>query len=202
MQDKGPDTLNPDLAYGDHVLALERRSVADVREIVRPDVESDRRFAAVARISEINLSLYRNFVQPWVQAAVTPQSASLATCHPLRVTYELASDRNPCMGWIAGEAQKVREDRKPVSPDNPFLREQEKFSQMSKRRSINGVNGVTACMSRRSMPCTDPPPVQAWAGMDASDTGEHAGIPATHPSIERSGRRKRNVCAARSPRVA
>ena len=69
LQDKGPDTLNPDLAYGDYVLSLERRSVADVREIVRPDVESDRRFAAVARISEINLSLYRSFVQPWVRAS-------------------------------------------------------------------------------------------------------------------------------------
>ena len=37
LQEKGPDTLNPDLAYGDYVLSLERRSVADVREIVRPD---------------------------------------------------------------------------------------------------------------------------------------------------------------------
>ena len=75
LREKGPYTLNPDLAYGDYVLSLERRSVADVREIVRPDVESDRRFAAVARISEITLSLYRIFVQPWVRASVTPQLA-------------------------------------------------------------------------------------------------------------------------------
>ena len=86
LQEKGPDTLNPDLAYGDHVLALERRSVADIREIVRHDVESERRFAAVARISEINLSLYRSFVQPWVRASVTPQTARhQARLHPLRV---------------------------------------------------------------------------------------------------------------------
>ena len=161
----------------------------DIREIVRPDVESDRRFAAVARISEINLSLYRNFVQPWVRAAVTPQSASLMTrLHPLRVTYELASDRNPRMGWIAGEAQKVRENRKPVSPDNPFLREQEKFHGRSKRRSINGVNGVTACMSRRSMPCTDLPGCRPGREWMQGTLASPVGIPATHPSIERSWR--------------
>jgi hypothetical protein len=129
LREKGPDTLNPDLAYGDYVLTFEKRSVSDVREIVRPEVESDRRFAAVARISEINLSLYRSFVQPWVRASVTPQSASLFShMHPLRVSYELASDRNPWMGWIASEAQKVRENRKPVSSGNPLLKQQERVS--------------------------------------------------------------------------
>ena len=34
-------------------------------------------FAAVARLSEINLGLYRTFLQPWVRAAVTPQPAQL-----------------------------------------------------------------------------------------------------------------------------
>ena len=178
LQDKGPDTLNPDLAYGDYVLSLERRSVRDIREIVRPDVESDRRFAAVARISEINLSLYRNFVQPWVRAAVTPQSASLMTrLHPLRVTYELASDRNPRMGWIAGEAQKVRENRKPVSPDNPFLREQEKFSRTVEASLDQWREWRDRMYEQTFNAVYGSPWVQAWAGMDARDTSE----PRRHP---------------------
>ena len=179
LQEKGPDTLNPDLAYGDHVLALERRSVADVREIVRHDVESDRRFAAVARISEINLSLYRSFVQPWVRASVTPQSAHhLARLHPLRVSYELASDRNPWMGWIAGEAQKVRENRKPVSPDNPFLqRAGEGFHRRIEASLDQWREWRDRIYEQTFNAVYGSPWVQAWAGMDARDTSE----PRRHP---------------------
>ena len=40
--------------------------------------EDERRFATAARVSEINLSLYRAFVQPMVKAMVTPPSGGLA----------------------------------------------------------------------------------------------------------------------------
>ncbi|WP_262298281.1 DUF3141 domain-containing protein [Microvirga sesbaniae] len=178
LREKGPDTPNPDLAYGDYVLSLERRSVADVREIVRPDVESDRHFAAVARISEINLSLYRSFVQPWVRASITPQMARhLARLHPLRVPYELASDRNPWMGWIAGEAQKARENRKPVSPDNTLLHQQERLSQ-AVEASLDQWRLWRDNMYEHTFNVIYGSPwVQAWAGMDARDTSE----PRQHP---------------------
>jgi pimeloyl-ACP methyl ester carboxylesterase len=178
LQEKGPDTLNPDLAYGDHVLALERRSVADVREIVRHDVESDRRFAAVARISEINLSLYRSFVQPWIRASVTPQTAHhLARLHPLRVSYELASDRNPWMRWIAGEAQKVQENRRSVSPDNPFLHQQEMVSERIEASLDQSRVWRDSIYEQTFNAIYGSPWVQAWAGMDARDTSE----PRRHP---------------------
>ena len=178
LQEKGPDTLNPDLAYGDYVLSLERRSVADVREIVRPDAESERRFAAVARISEINLSLYRSFVQPWVRASVTPQLAQhLTRLHPLRVSYELASDRNPWMGWIAGEAQKVRENRKPVAADNPLLHQQERLSQ-AVEASLDQWRVWRDSMYEQTFNAIYGSPwAQAWAGMNARDTSE----PRQHP---------------------
>ncbi|PVE21704.1 3-hydroxyalkanoate synthetase [Microvirga sp. KLBC 81] len=178
LREKGPDTLNPDLAYGDYVLSLERRSVADVREIVRPDLESDRRFAAVARISEINLSLYRSFVQPWVRASITPQLAHhLARLHPLRVPYELASDRNPGTGWIAGEAQKVRERREPVASDNPLLHQQERISQ-AVEASLDQWRVWRDNMYEQTFNIIYGSPwVQAWAGMNARDTSE----PRQHP---------------------
>jgi pimeloyl-ACP methyl ester carboxylesterase len=192
LQEKEPETLNPDLAYGDYVLSLKKRSIEDVREIVRPDVESDRRFAAVARISQINLSLYRNFVQPWVRASITPQLAHLLTrLHPLRMSYELASDRNPWMGWNASEAQKVRENRKPVSAENQFLRQQERISHAVEdwfdrwRQWRDSMYEQTFNMIYGS------PWTQAWAGMDArdssaprqhpGDTPEHRAFLATEP---------------------
>ncbi|MFZ4873461.1 DUF3141 domain-containing protein [Janthinobacterium sp. Mn2066] len=127
--EKTPDTPNADLASGDYVLSVERRSIDDVRAIVQPSVENDRKFATAARVSEVNLSLYRSFVQPWVRAVVTPQSARwLQLMHPLRISYERWTDRNPLAALVAKEAEKVREHRQPASPDNPLLAMQAAFS--------------------------------------------------------------------------
>src|SRR5471032_2412101 len=127
--EKTPDTPNADLASGDYVLSVERRNLDDVRAIVQPDVENDRKFATAARISEVNLSLYSSFVQPWVRAVVTPQSARwLQLMHPLRISYERWTDRNPLAALVAKEAEKVREHRQPASPDNPLLAMQAAFS--------------------------------------------------------------------------
>lgn len=127
--DKTIDTPNAELASGDYVLSVEHRSVDDVRAIVQPDEASDRKFATAARISEVNLSLYRNFMQPWVRAVVTPQSARmLELMHPLRVSYERWNDRNPLAKLVAKEADKVRARRAPVAADNPLLAMQQAFS--------------------------------------------------------------------------
>jgi len=126
---------NPDQALagepaGDAFLTRIRRSdIDEVREIVHPDPENDRRFAAVARISEINLACYRSFVQPWVRALVTDQGAQwLEPLHPLRMGYELWSDRHPLAAAVQESAQQVREHREPVSEANPFLQLQAQFS--------------------------------------------------------------------------
>lgn len=180
LQDKGPETLNPELAFGDYVLSLERRRLDDVRQIVMPDVESDRRFAAVARISEINLSLYRSFVQPWVRAAVTPQTARwLQELHPLRLSYELMSDRNPWTGWIGGAAQRQRENRRPVSADNPFLRAQEMMSHAIEAYLDQCRIWRDSAYEQTFNTIYGSPLVQAWAGMNAGDVCE----PRQHPGV-------------------
>ena len=55
------------------VMTIRRSDVGEVRAIVKPDPASERRFAAAARISEINLALYRSLAQPWVQALFEAQ---------------------------------------------------------------------------------------------------------------------------------
>ncbi|PAX96620.1 hypothetical protein CKW48_15830, partial [Bordetella pertussis] len=40
--------------------------------------------------------------------------------HPLRLPYELISDRNPWVAPVAQLAEQVREQRQPAAPDNPF----------------------------------------------------------------------------------
>ncbi|RKP49761.1 DUF3141 domain-containing protein [Pararobbsia silviterrae] len=115
-------TEHAELVQGDHVLSITRRGIDDVRAIVSPDPESDRRFATAARVSALNLALYRGFVQPWVRAFTTPWSASAASLvHPLRVQYETWSDLNPVARGVAQLAEQVREKRMRVDDDNPFV---------------------------------------------------------------------------------
>lgn len=125
MGPKTQATPHADLVEGEHVLSISPRTLADVREIVQPDPDSDRRFATAAYLSRFNLGLYRSFMQPWVRACVTPWAADFASkLHPLRVTYEAWSDRNPFASSVAQAVQSVHEARAPVAADNPFLQMQ------------------------------------------------------------------------------
>ncbi|SDH39148.1 Protein of unknown function [Paraburkholderia steynii] len=125
MGAKTDATPYAELAQGQYVLSISPRTIADVREIVQPDPESDRRFATAAYLSRVNLGLYRSFMQPWVRACTTPWTTDLSSkLHPLRVTYELWSDRNPFASSVAKAAESVKEARAPVAADNPFLQMQ------------------------------------------------------------------------------
>ena len=61
---------------GDYVVRFGARTLDEIRALGGNDLEDEREFAAVARLSEINLGLYRTFLQPWVRAATTPQGAT------------------------------------------------------------------------------------------------------------------------------
>ena len=159
-----------------------------MRAIVDRKEDDDRRFAAVARISDINLGMYRSFVQPWLRATVTPQSAEwLQRLHPLRLPYELISDRNPLVAPIARVAEQVREHRQPVSPANPFLMAQEMVSNWIET-SLNIWQELRDSAAERSfMSIYGSPVVQdrpAWAHRTAC----RAAIPAYRPNTATSWR--------------
>lgn len=185
ITDKTPDMPNADLAYGDYVLSFNRRKLDDVRAIVDRNEEDDRRFAAVARISDINLGLYRSFVQPLVRATVTPQSAEwMQRMHPLRLPYELISDRNPIVAPVAKLAEQVREQRKPVNADNPFLVAQEMASNLIEN-SLNIYQEMRDATDERIfMGVYGSPLIQDWAGLGAKD-----GPPRKHPGVTPEHRR-------------
>ena len=95
----------------------------DLRAIVRPDVEDERRFAAVRRLSEINLGLYRTLLQPFVRAFASEQVASRQhELQPSELPFEMFSDRNPLMRQVAQLAEQVREQRSPCSAGQPFVK--------------------------------------------------------------------------------
>jgi pimeloyl-ACP methyl ester carboxylesterase len=127
---KSGDTGSPDLVSGDWVMRCETRTLDDIRAMGGNSPEDERRFATAARVSEINLSLYRAFAQPMVTAFVTPTVADwLKRWHPVRMSYESFTDANPFMPVLEKTAETVRERRMPTTADNPFMVAQEKASE-------------------------------------------------------------------------
>ena len=127
---KSVDNDHADLVGGNWVMRCEQRTLDDLRAMGGNSLDDERRFATAKRVSEINLSNYRNFVQPWVRALATPQLAEWTrNLHPLRVGYETFGRDTPAMKAVAREAEAVREKRKPAAKDNPFLKAQETVSE-------------------------------------------------------------------------
>jgi Protein of unknown function (DUF3141) len=118
------------LAHGDYVARFEPRTLDHIRALGGNDVEDEKRFATVARVSEMNLGLYRSLVAPWLRAFANDATAkTLQHLHPERLGFALVSDRNPLMAGVATRADQVRGERRPAAADNPFVQMQATFSQ-------------------------------------------------------------------------
>lgn len=129
FEPKAGAEANPDLVSGEWVMRCEARTLDDIRALGGNDLEDERRFATAARVSEINLSLYRALVQPWIQANANPAVAqAMRALHPLRLQYEMFGSRNPFFSWLDVAAPQTRQERQRVADDNVFLKAQEAVS--------------------------------------------------------------------------
>ena len=114
-------TEHRDLIHGKYLFRLEARSLDDIRALGANSDEDNQRFAAVARLSEVNHGLYRTLVQPAVRAMTTEQSAEMMRqMHPNRLRFTMFSDKNPMMQPVKALAESVREGRQPVAANNPL----------------------------------------------------------------------------------
>jgi hypothetical protein len=115
------DTKHPELIEG-YLFKLEARSLDDVRKLVGRRADDDLRFAVAARVSEINLGLYRTLAAPIVRSIATkPMAHVMRQLHPNRLRFSFFSSRNPLTQAIEPLAETVREHRRPVAADNPYL---------------------------------------------------------------------------------
>jgi hypothetical protein len=115
-------TENHQLIDGKYLFRLEARTLDDIRAFGVNSADDEKRFATVARVSEVNLGFYRAFVEPWVRAMTTEETAeALRRMHPHRFRFRIFSDENPFMAPIKAAAAEARLSREPVSPDNLFL---------------------------------------------------------------------------------
>lgn len=137
MEKRSDRDVNADLVSGAYISRFERRKLDDIRALGCNTPEEDRCFATVARLSEVTHGLYRSTVQPAVRAMASKASAeAIRRLHPLRLSYELWSDRNPAVQPLAGMAEQVRKNRRQVAPDNPFIQWERYFSEWM-TRSLN-----------------------------------------------------------------
>lgn len=179
IHDKTPDTPNADLAYGDYVLTFERRHLADIEKIVEHREDDDRRFAAVSRLSQVNIGLYKSFMQPWIKAIATPRtSEKLQQLHPLRLPYETISDKNPWIAALAPVAVQVKNHRKAAAPDNPFVQMEKQISKSIESALELYGEWRDNMIEQVFMAVYGAPLVQDVAGLGAKE-----GAPREHPGV-------------------
>jgi len=169
IEAKTADTVNPDLATGNWLAQFEARTLEDIRALGGNDAADERRFATAARVSEINLALYRALLQPAVRAAVSSSLADwLHQMHPLRLQYELFSDANPMMAGVATMAEQVRKDRKAAAADNPLVALQDTVSKQIVA-TLDGWREFSEALAERTfLTVYGSPLLQAAVGIDQS----------------------------------
>jgi hypothetical protein len=180
---KDPNDPTADLIAGDYLVRFEMRDLDAIRALGGNDLEDERKFATVARISEINVGLYRTFLQPWVRAFANEASADwMRRLHPLRLQYELFSGGNSFMRALAPMADHIRQDREPSAQDNLLLQAQGEYSKQIE-------NMLKSYGELRDHACEEvfhavygSPLLQAMVGLKASDASprRHPGTDAEH----------------------
>jgi hypothetical protein len=170
MTPKDPNAPGADLISGDYLVRFEARDLDDIRAFGGNNAEDEREFATAARISEINLGLYRTFLQPFVRTLANESLADWTRrLHPLRLQYDLFSDANPLMRALPAMAEAVRAYRQPAAAGNPLLQAQEAVSrQIEQALESYGEFRDRAC-EQLFHAVYGSPLLQALAGLKASD---------------------------------
>jgi hypothetical protein len=86
--------------------------------------------------------------------------------HPLRLQYEAFSSKNPFMAMVKSLAERVSEDRKQVSTDNPFVAFQEQFSKQIVNALDSWRDSQEALSEATFLAVYGSPALQAAVGID------------------------------------
>lgn len=170
MTPRDPDDPLAQWIVGDYLVRFEPRTLDDIRAFGMNSEDDERAFATVARVSDINLGLYRGLLQACVRAVATDTGAEwMRRLHPLRLQYELFSDRNPFMRAVATMAETVRESRHPAAEDNLLLKTEAAASQQIEK-ALSSYGELRDRASEELFNATYRSPLlQALVGLGASD---------------------------------
>ena len=163
---------NAELIAGNYLVRFEARTLGDIRAFGVNSDEDDRKFATAARVSEINLGLYRTLMQPWVRLWANEASAEfMRKLHPARLPYEMFSAANPFMRALAPVVLEAHENRHPVTPHNSLWQTQKWFADFMES-SLDAYRDMRDSASEAYFHSVYGSPIlQALVGLKASDQG-------------------------------
>jgi len=122
---------------GEHSVYFEPRKISDIKAIDSDGREEERIFEVVERISTVNNLFYEWLIRPWMRLFINePIAEFIRQIHPFNLQQVMWSSMNPLLCWLPVNAQKVRNNRIQISPDNPLLTYQESVSNII----INSLN--------------------------------------------------------------
>jgi pimeloyl-ACP methyl ester carboxylesterase len=121
ITDTHPEMPGLEYTDGRYLIQFVPRTTDDI--LALDDGRKDEQaFEVVNRVSQINQGLYDTFASPVVKALSNEATAkTLRETNPARVERWFFSDLNPWMLWVKSLAEVVRQNRRPVAPDNPFV---------------------------------------------------------------------------------
>ncbi|XKH58949.1 DUF3141 domain-containing protein [Halomonas sediminis] len=185
-----------ELMEREYLLEFTQRNFEELDREVKHMPEDERRFATVARVSEINLGLYRKFLQPIVQAVTTPETARWnRRMHPVRLGYKMLSDRNPMAVPLPIMAERIREDRHPVDENNPF-KAMESIVSDQIVRSLNAFRDLRdSSVERLFLTIYGQPLLQALVGLHGSEEAIHRRPGAEPEHLRFIEQRREELCA-------
>jgi hypothetical protein len=109
------------LGITDYRIRFQERRIQDILAL-DDGLQDEDAFETVAAVSQAGDLAYRTFLRPWIQFWTTELSAEiLRQLHPLRVSRYIFSDRNPSVWPLKALTPMIKKQRRPVTPDNPFL---------------------------------------------------------------------------------
>jgi pimeloyl-ACP methyl ester carboxylesterase len=118
-----------DLVEGGYLIRFESRTLDDIRTLGGNTQEDERKFAAAARVSQINLGLYKTLLQPWVRMFANAGNAEMMRrMHPARLPYELFKADSPIWRTLDPLIESAKTARQPVAANNPFWQAQKMYS--------------------------------------------------------------------------
>ncbi len=102
-------------------VAFEERTIPDMMAQAG-GIDDPKPFAALSEFSELSANIYEATMRPFVKAMSNqPMAEAMRAMHPMRWTGYALGDRNPWIAGLPALAGRVREERRPAKPDNPFL---------------------------------------------------------------------------------
>ena len=116
------------LEPGDYTVHYEHRTMKDILALNPEGREEEALFSTISKVSELNATLYKSLVRPWVKMMATrPMADAMTKLHPLRMQRQMFSDAFPFASIIREQAAKARANRVTVSDEHPLRKMEHKL---------------------------------------------------------------------------